>query len=59
MKGGGVPVKEEQVSHTHDKNKVTNRPGRTHTNTRTQNEQRRNDRLIVEVAVVAPKIVLV
>jgi len=31
----------------------------THTNARTQNEQRRNDRVIVEVAVVAPKIVVV
>ena len=46
--------KEKQVTHTHEKNKFTDRQAtrtkthtHTHTHTRTQNEQRRNDSLKV------------
>jgi len=37
---------------THNKNNITQHT----THTQTQNEQRRSDRLIVEVAVVAPRV---
>jgi len=51
------------MGHTHTQHKQSHRQtsdkDKTHTNTRAQNEQRRNDCLLVEVAVVAPKIVVV